>query len=88
MIKKKLDLFQIHQDMIQDESLIPHYYQLLKDEFDRIEKQLVQDRIAGWDITKGLRYRDELNLILSSEEPYEIEHYEFFDKYGEEFQCI
>lgn len=84
MIRNKLDLFKIQQETHQDESLIPYYYEKVKEEFDKVERQLVKDHLAGCDITKDLRYRDELNRILSSEAPYEIEHYEFFDKYGED----
>lgn len=87
MIKNKLDLCQIQQETSRDESLIPYCYQLVKEEFNRVEKQLVQNHLAGCNITKDLRYRDELNRILSSEAPYEVKHYDFFDKYEEELQC-
>ena len=88
MIRNKLDLFQIKEETYRDESLISYFYQKVMDEFYRVEKQLAEEYSEGINITKDLKYRNELMHILSTEYTRDLDYYDFFERYGEVEQCI
>ncbi|MBS1515260.1 MAG: hypothetical protein JSS63_09520 [Bacteroidetes bacterium] len=87
MIRNKLNLFKIQQDIQKNESLIPHYYEIMKAEFIRVEKQLLEDYLQGIANSTDLEYRNVLNEVLSTQYSQDVEGYNFFDKYNEELKC-
>lgn len=81
-----LNFYKIRREILADENLSWQYYKLMKKELESVERKMVADHNAGFDITTSLKYRDELDKILSSEEPYDVEHQNFFEKYSRELQ--
>jgi len=73
----------MRMEILKDESLGPVYYEITKKEFDELEKEMIKTHQAGDDITRDLKERNKLNRMLSSEEPYDVEYYDFFDRYKE-----
>lgn len=73
----------MRMEILNDESLGPVYYEITKKEFHELEKVMIKSRQAGDDISRDLKERNKLNKLLSSEEPYEVEYYDFFDRYKE-----
>lgn len=73
----------MRMEILKDESLGSVYYEITKQEFDQLEKEMIKAHQAGEDISKDLKERNKINKMLSSEEPYDVEYYDFFDKYKE-----
>lgn len=79
-----LNFYKIHQEILADENKSWYYYKRMKEELENVEKKMIQEHNSGYDISNSLNYRDKLDLILSSEEPYDIEHQDFYEKYAKE----
>ena len=73
----------MRMEILKDESLGPVYNEITKKEFYQLEDEMVKAHQAGEDISRDLKERNKLNRMLSSEEPYEVEYYDFFDRYKE-----
>ncbi len=56
-------------------------YKTIYNEFDRIEAQLIEEINNNVNDTKKMKYRNTLNEILSSHEPYDVEPYNFYEHY-------
>ena len=73
----------MRMEILKDESLGPVYYEISKKEFEQLEKEMIKAHQSGEDISRDLKERNKLNKMLSSEEPYDVEYYDFFDSYKE-----
>jgi len=81
--RRRLKFFKMRMEILKDESLGPVYYEISKKEFEQLEKAMIKAHQFGEDISRDLKERNKLNKMLSSEEPYDVEYYDFFDRYKE-----
>jgi hypothetical protein len=78
---KMLKLYKLLKEAQTDELKLWLNYQIVHNEFNKVEKELIQEVLENKDISRKLSYRDKLDKILSCSEPYDEEHQNFYEKY-------